>query len=652
MALTVDQPTIPPIPEQDGGEARRWPRRLTWASFVVAPALMAWSYSIAATSPADDQLHYSVFWLGMLSVLLPVGARLLSPAPGRDERLLLVIATGLVLYVPKFLRETSGIVFHDEFAHARQVQLITDNGRLGDLNPLIQIVQSFPGLHSITATLQEVSGIGQPATIALLIGLLHAFGLVGLFLLAESVSGSSRIGALAGFLYTVNASYLYFDAQFSYESLSLPLLFWTLVCVDRARRSIGDRGACLGWCGLAITIGGGLVVTHHLTAYVLCMLLLGVTVVGAVRALRGRAAWPPVRLTFALFVVATSACVFWGVVRAPLVKQYLEPRITQGFSQLFDIASRNKEGRELFAQSTLPTYERVLGFLVAPIALVATLGGLWLVWQAIRRRRERLDDMHLTFVGLGLLYLPSFPLLLSVAGNEGARRSWATSYIGLVVLVSPAVVHLWDRHRRRPGRPPGPPGRRRRPRPLVVGAALGAAFTASVIGNTAIGLNETYRFPGPYVYGSDTRSVTPELVDFSRNLDDTYGPGNRVVGDRYTTLLTGTIGRQSTSRPSAGFPVWQMYFDPFPTDALLNQLKGSEWKFLVVDRQMGLFTPRIGVYFEPDEPLAQIRTEPPSPEFLDKYERLPFTLKVSQSDNLNLYRFDFGALDAQRAGLR
>lgn len=625
--------------------SRPW---FTWATFLIAPVLMAWSYSLASTRPAGDQLHYTVFWVGVLTVLLPVGARLLAASTPTHERLPLVIGLGLVLYVPKFLRGTSGIVFHDEFAHARQVQLITDNGRLGDLNPLIQIVQSFPGLHSIAAFFEQVSGIGLPATIAAMIAVCHALALVGIYMLAESMTRSARIAGIAALIYTLNASYLYFDAQFSYESLSLPLLFWSLACIDRARRQEAPGRARTGWLVLGLTLGSGLVITHHLTAYVLSLLLLATAIVGTFRALRGHGGMSAVRLTALACLVLTSAEILWGVFRAPLVKQYLEPRITQGFSQLFDIASRGEEGHELFAQSTLPQYERVFGFLVAPIAVVATLGGLWVVWKVLKRKRQRLDDMHAVMIALSLAYLPSFPLLLSIAGNEGARRSWATSYLGLSILVAPFVIWVWDGRHRPLRRLPGGP----RVRASLLAAALALGFAVTLIGNTAIGLNETYRFPGPYVYGSDTRSVTPELIDFSENLDNAYGPGNRIVGDRYTTLLTGTTGRQATARPSAGFKVWQMYFDPFPTDALLSQLKSSKYRFMVVDRQMGLFTPRIGVYFEPDEPQAQIRTEPPNPAYLSKYESLPFTLKVAQTDNFNLYQFNFSALDAQRAGIR
>lgn len=649
MAIATRWFVDDPPPAAAPAHERRPPLRFApWAAFLVAPVILAWSYSMASTRPADDQPHYAVFWLGMLTLLLPVGARLMARRVSRHERLLLVIGTGLVLYLPKLLRATGGIVFHDEYAHARQVQLLVENGRLGDLNPLIQIVQSFPGLHSIAAYLGETSGLGTAAVVATMIALCHALALVGVFLLAETVTGSPRIAGVAALIYTLNASYLYFDAQFSYESLSLPLMFWTLVAVDRARRAWEDRRARVAWAGVAVVIGACCVVTHHLTSYVLAIVLAALTVVSVVRAWRGHGDWPAARLTALLWLMATAGAIAWGVFRAPLVKRYLEPRITEGFGQLFDIASRREEGHELFAQSTLPQYERLLGFAVAPIALAATLGGLWLLWRQVRRYRQRMDDMHIVLVLLGMAYLPSFPLLLSIAGNEGARRSWAHSYLGVTIIAAPFAVRLWDRRHHVLRRV----WVRGRPSAVVLGTGLAAAFTATLIGNTAVGLNETYRFPGPYVYGSDTRSVTPELVDLSRHIDDTYGAGNKIVGDRYTTLLIGTVGRQSTSRPSTGFPVWQMYFDPFPTDSLLGQLKTSSYRFMVIDSEMARFTPKIGVYFEPDEPLAQIRTDPPPLRNIAKYEQLPFTLKVEQSNNFNLYRFDFPALDGQRAGMR
>jgi hypothetical protein len=79
----------------------------------------------------------------------------------------------------------------------------------------------------------------------------------------------------------------------------------------------------------------------------------------------------------------------------------------------------------------------------------------------------------------------------------------------------------------------------------------------------------------------------------------------------------------------------------------MRDLRGSGWRYFVIDKEMSAFLPRIGVYFEPDEPSARVRTTPPPRGALTKYERLPWTQRIYESDNLVVYRLDFSKLDAR-----
>jgi len=167
-----------------------------------------------------------------------------------------------------------------------------------------------------------------------------------------------------------------------------------------------------------------------------------------------------------------------------------------------------------------------------------------------------------------------------------------------------------------------------------------------LVGNVSAFTNETYRFPGPYVYGSDVRSLTPELLAATRWLRETQGPDRKVVADRFSALALASFGGEWPAAPSAGFPAWQLYFSTRrPSAMLLRELQTAGYAYLVVDRRMARYLPRIGVYFEPDEPEAYRRTAPPPAAALDRYERMPWTVKLYQSENLAIYRLDFAALD-------
>jgi hypothetical protein len=64
---------------------------------------------------------------------------------------------------------------------------------------------------------------------------------------------------------------------------------------------------------------------------------------------------------------------------------------------------------------------------------------------------------------------------------------------------------------------------------------------------------------------------------------------------------------------------------------------------------MARYLPRVGVYFERGEPNAFTRTTPPPAAALDKYETLPWVIKIYQSDNLAIYRFNLAALHVRPA---
>jgi len=65
----------------------------------------------------------------------------------------------------------------------------------------------------------------------------------------------------------------------------------------------------------------------------------------------------------------------------------------------------------------------------------------------------------------------------------------------------------------------------------VVGAL---ALFAAGVGNVAAGENVGYRFPGPYQFGTDTRSQTAELHQLASWVRDNLPHGAKVVTDRFT----------------------------------------------------------------------------------------------------------------------
>ena len=167
-----------------------------------------------------------------------------------------------------------------------------------------------------------------------------------------------------------------------------------------------------------------------------------------------------------------------------------------------------------------------------------------------------------------------------------------------------------------------------------------------LVGGTAAGLDASYRFPGPYLYGSDARSDTPELNAMAQWFLARFGPGHRVVTDRYTGLEMASFGLQDTAMPSAAFPVWDLYAAE-PGQALgppflFTQLTLGHYRYLVVDKRIAIDAPQLGIYFEGNEPggFVQPDGQPIFSGRLAKFNEVPWMSKILESDNYAVYRMD------------
>jgi hypothetical protein len=174
-----------------------------------------------------------------------------------------------------------------------------------------------------------------------------------------------------------------------------------------------------------------------------------------------------------------------------------------------------------------------------------------------------------------------------------------------------------------------------------------------LVGNTAAGMNPSYRFPGPPVFGSDTRSVTPEVLAAASWLRATQGRGLRILADRYSGLIFGSYGEQNPATGSVTFPTYDLYLaqpgGPVPP-ALIEQLRSWEFGYLIVDRRMARQVPEIQIYFETNEPIAHDGRPAFTLGQLTKFDSTPWTIKIYDSGNIAIYRFDFASLGRQARG--
>lgn len=598
---------------------------------------MVVGYHIAQTRLTSDS-EFVWFWAGMIVLELPLAAGIARRATSPTVRTALLTLFGLVTYAPKLLRDPTSPAYHDEFAHWRETNDILTSGKLFQPTPIVQIASRYPGLHASVAAVVNASGLTVWQAAILLLILFHVAMVLGLAELAKALGFNNRTASLVPILYGLNSSFLYFDTQFGYESMAITLLVWTLVAYVQAIRACSgpDRAA---WSALSVFLSAGTVITHHLSSLTLLMFMVLVAVAVSLGWLAREENWVRGALTaWGLAAVMASMMGAWFVFVAPSTLSYLSPYLGQGLTQVLQIAQGSSGARQLFTASLSPWWEEKSAYLLTMFALGLAILGLFLIRARMKDEglpRGRRRAILLAFILVGLLYFPSTIFILSAAGEEGARRSWAFTWIGLSLLLGPAAVWLldWAGRRRRPG--------------LRVGLRSGllAALAIGLVGGTAAGLDASYRFPGPFLYGSDARSITPELLSTSQWFSARFGGGHNVITDRYTGLIFASYGMQNTAIPSGRLPTYDLYLAepgaPIEPPSLLAKLRALHYTYLIVDGRMAYDVPEVGVYFE-GAPFAFLNRAG-KPLFygrLAKFNTMSWMVKIYQSDNYSIYRLN------------
>ncbi len=220
-----------------------------------------------ALSRATQAPSPLLYWLGVLVVALPIFYRLTSEKASPGERLALVCLLGLSLYAVKVLRDAPLFTFSDELIHAFNANQIDTHHHLFRENPILEVTPYYPGLEGATSALMKLSGLSAFTAGVILVGAARLVLVASLFLLFMRISGSARTAGLGAAIYTGNFNFLYWGAQFSYESLTLPLLL--LVMMALAERESAPRAALRAWAVPVVLATLAIIVTHHLTSYAL-----------------------------------------------------------------------------------------------------------------------------------------------------------------------------------------------------------------------------------------------------------------------------------------------------------------------------------------------------------------------------------------------
>lgn len=603
-----------------------------WPTTVIAAAagilVIGYSYRLSAVgTPAST--YYVVFWLGMLTATLPTAVKMVAERTGRTDRCWAVLMLGIVTMVPKLLRNPDGPRYHDEYAHWREAIDVAAAGKLFQPNTIIPIVEFFPGNSGLTVATQSIGGVSMWTAGLIAVAALHVAGLFAVYVLGEGMLGSPRAGGIAALVYGINPSAVYFDTQYAYESLAINLFLWVIALAAIAAHS-PNRSRRVRCLTTAATLTVAIVVTHHLTTVFLIAALTTVALVVTVGAWtahrRGARVGRITRGTIATWWIMLGAVLtiaglwVWFFARPTL--DYLSPYFGNSVDQLQTMAEKSGSGgRKLLAASVQPFWERLLTAGAPGVLLVTTALAALLICR--RHVRPNLSTWGLML--FGLLFFVSLPFILAPSGAEGARRSWGFTYVGLALIVALTLTR-WP------------------PDGLRFGVRIGRTamsiwttvlMVVLLMGNVAGGLNDPYRFPGPFRWGTDTNSATQETRALALQMNSQFGRV-KVVSDAYTALQLAADGGMVMAAPSRGFPAWELtQTDADPSPQLAGMLSSSDYRYLVVNAHMGKELPFNGHNFGENDPLLGDKTPMAN---LDRLDAVSWATRVISTENLRVYR--------------
>jgi len=558
------------------------------------------------------------FYGGLLLLVVPFGLRLLMEAPSRRERLALVVVLGFALFACKYLRDPTWWGGYDEFLHVRTANDLLAGGLFAP-NSLLDVSPSYPGMELVTAAFTQISGLPLFNAAFFTLAAARLIFVLGLFLFFERASASARIAGVASLIYMTNPHFLYFDAQFAYETLALPLASVALFLI--ARRAHMTGAVWTGLTVIALVTIGAVVVTHHVTSAVLAGFLV---LWGAVSVVLGRrqteASAKPGRIGFVTFVLIAG----WTLTVATATIGYLGPVLSRTTVELLRLTGGQLGARELFvsrAGDVAPLWERLVGSASAAIVLFLLPLGLLAVWRAYRTNS--------TMVALAVaasVYPLTLVARLTAVGSEVASRTPEFMYVPLSAMVALFLVRYPYRGHMR----------------QVVGAA--GLIALLTVGGVLVGTPGWARLPGPYLVSADTRSVDLEGIAAAEWTRSYLGPHNRVVADRVNRILLSAYGEQDIiSTYQTGLAVRRLYLstDILPNDRAIVRDGGI--RYLLADQRLTTGLPMVGHYFDRGEEfVVGVHTEPLNPLFLSKFDNQPEVSRVFDSGNIQIY--DIGAL--------
>ena len=591
-----------------------------------------------------------LFWIGLMVIVIPIALRLTSNNASRRERIALLVMFGLILYLVKVMQSPFGFTFADEFVHQYNAAQILQNSALFRANPIIATTPFFPGLEVVTSSLASLSGLSVFSSGLIVIGLARLILMLSLYLFYENVGGSARIAGIATLLYASNPNFLFWSAQFSYESLALPLVLFVLFIIAK-RDAFIKSSNYLNLSVIALLGISAIIITHHITSYFLAIFLLIWAAVNIYNPLKmvywlkrkysrksnsESLPFPTNEINkeditlpvifpktgpgwLAIFAIIFSAA--WLVLVAGNTIAYLSPVLRGALQSIVHIIKGSQIPRVLFQSasgSTASLLEQITGIGSVLIMAISVPFGLKKFWRGYPT-----NGIVLILILMGLAYFGNLILRLSPQAWETANRASEFLFIGLAFLLAMGSVDLWSSKKA----------------PWIGRAVFTAGACIIFMGGVIAGWSPQLRFQQPTLVKAGNSVIEPQGISVARWFLSTLGPGNRIGADPSNARFLLTYGNQFAYEGS--HPDIQ---DIIKTSDFLDWqkqvLQANSIHYLVIDRRKVSQNDMAGYFF--DQAVGEGTL--PSSQWIDarvykKFDHVSSASRVLDSGNIVVYNF-------------
>lgn len=575
------------------------------------------------------------FYASLTLVFVPSALIILSRRATKLARIGFALYLSLALIATRFMLFPMMFAYHDEVIHQFNVVEIDKTHHLFSPNYVLPVTPYYSGIEIATTAVEHLTGLPFHAAATVLLIVIRVVMTLGMIRLFQLICGSATISAMGALVYTVNPQYLFFNSEYSYQTVALPLSFFCIYVFSIRSRRLGVWGVVP-----SVIVTLAVAASHHLTA-------IGLLLVLWTWYLYTRFKNHPVPHLVHFAILSTLVVGVWTWIARKEVIPYITQIVQKNIHGINTLAG-GSTGHKLFSDAAgdkTPEWQVLLSLASVMLVLLILIPASWYTFK----KRYALQAASLSLATAAALY-PIIPAgHLSSNTSEVADRTAGFIFVGIAFIFA-TWWYSWrpqrlyggvTQHLTSSGQRRRPTGRFRIPRaawlPIVI-------LTVCFAGGIADGSGPDWAYgPGAYLVSADNRSIDQTALQAAYWEAQHLSANSRVFTDRDNALLAQTYGKlQPLTALGNGISegsLSQLLLSP-STEYDTQIACDNEVQFLIADQRLSTSLPHLGIYIDNGEYLWGSRTTPPPASAFVKFDGTPGAERIFDNGAIRIYNLE------------